>query len=868
MDFIPYPYQNRVFAALQAGKNVILQAPTGAGKTRAALRPILQRFDRYDEREEDGSHALPLLCRYAVPMRVLATQFHAESQSVLAQLQQRGTAFAEIYRPLKLALATIQTGETPADPLFESPLTFCTIDQLLASFIGTPYSLSHRLANANVGAVVGSYLILDEFHLYPVETSGNGARLTTVAMLKLLSKVSRFCLMTATFSTKLLDQLATLLDAVVIRVDSDEELATIMQGRARTIQVAASPLDAAAVVNEQQAAMAEGIGASLAVCNTVARAQDLYRAVKAQLAATGLAEAVDLHLLHSRFTPEDRAEKSAQLQETLGETQWIDGHFTGKPTIVIATQVVEVGLNISAGVLHSEIAPANSIIQRSGRCARFRLQQGRVIVYPLAPNESGEPSYRPYNKEICAATLTELRQEIAAHGNTPLPFSFPDEQRLIDQVHTTEDERMLKIFRQNQTNLENAIFTSLQKHESGTTSVLIRDVSQVQIVIHDTPKETITTQPFSWQSFGLHPGTLKGAWDSLQSRASALALDWAMLRAIAVEPSDPKDQQGTDDDVTRVTTYTWDTVTTPAHIDGALRIVLPTALARYDTEIGFQLLLDSTTSPNGWQSAQLPSKQRGHNEDENGKIGSYRDHIQGLMRAYDASGVRVNGIWLALRLEEELRLPPSSIDYAIRLAIGCHDIGKLSQQWQAWAQLWQQTLAREYGAGYVTNLGQPNYQWLAKTDRRDWKEERDLYQRYPQTRKRPHHACEGAIASSQAVGRIILDHWGAEPDRVSLGYLMRSVNNAVARHHTPLANTYQAVAWDEAARSAITTAFAVCRLTEDATMIDLRAKPEGAIEAERLLFVPDIDDSVHATWLAFTIVRALRLCDQRAERMF
>ena len=37
--FKPYDYQLRVAEALLEGKNVILRAPTGSGKTEAALAP-------------------------------------------------------------------------------------------------------------------------------------------------------------------------------------------------------------------------------------------------------------------------------------------------------------------------------------------------------------------------------------------------------------------------------------------------------------------------------------------------------------------------------------------------------------------------------------------------------------------------------------------------------------------------------------------------------------------------------------------------------------------------------------------------------------------------------------------------------------
>jgi CRISPR-associated endonuclease/helicase Cas3 len=72
-----YPYQERVDALLRTGRNVILQAPTGAGKTRAALFPFL------DSWRADPA-VFPHQCIYAVPLRVLANQFEAEYRATVA----------------------------------------------------------------------------------------------------------------------------------------------------------------------------------------------------------------------------------------------------------------------------------------------------------------------------------------------------------------------------------------------------------------------------------------------------------------------------------------------------------------------------------------------------------------------------------------------------------------------------------------------------------------------------------------------------------------------------------------------------------------------------------------------------------------
>ncbi|MGH2504952.1 MAG: CRISPR-associated helicase Cas3', partial [Ktedonobacterales bacterium] len=348
------------------------------------------------------------------------------------------------------------------------------IDQLLSSFIGSPYALGSAQANLNVGAVVGSYLVLDEFHLYPLE-KGAGARKTTLAMLQLLKGLSPFVLMTATFSSRLLDELGALLDAEVVRVTDDHELAEIMGDRTRTMQVSPAALSAEGILSAHAAARARGAGASLVVCNTVAQAQTIYTQLRDTLAAREETDGTRLQLLHSRFTQVDRQAKRESLEQWLGKDAWRDGRYLGPSTIVVATQVVEVGLNISVGALHTELAPANSIIQRAGRCARFAGQRGDVIVYhPLAPSAAGaegstegrqsladygaqtddtreaqrkaKAAYLPYERETCEATWRELARRAGATGGTPLPFGFADEQALIDVVHTDADAAMIADF--------------------------------------------------------------------------------------------------------------------------------------------------------------------------------------------------------------------------------------------------------------------------------------------------------------------------------------------------------------------------------------------------------------------------------------
>ena len=68
--FVPFEFQRKVAEHLLNGRNVILQAPTGAGKTKAALFPYLLA--------QQENIPFPRKLLYTTPMRVLAKNFHTD----------------------------------------------------------------------------------------------------------------------------------------------------------------------------------------------------------------------------------------------------------------------------------------------------------------------------------------------------------------------------------------------------------------------------------------------------------------------------------------------------------------------------------------------------------------------------------------------------------------------------------------------------------------------------------------------------------------------------------------------------------------------------------------------------------------------
>lgn len=118
---------------------------------------------------------------------------------------------------------------------------------------------------------------------------------------------------------------------------------------------------------------------TLVVCNTVDRASRTFEALE-KLGATK-----DLRLVHSRFRPHER-------------TTWRTGFLgreackPGVDRIIVATQVVEAGVDISATTLVTELSPWSSLVQRFGRCARYG-GSGNVVVVDRGCDDKSAPPY-------------------------------------------------------------------------------------------------------------------------------------------------------------------------------------------------------------------------------------------------------------------------------------------------------------------------------------------------------------------------------------------------------------------------------------------------------------------------------------------
>lgn len=105
----------------------------------------------------------------------------------------------------------------------------------------------------------------------------------------------------------------------------------------------------------------------LVCCNTVRRAQDTYTELNNILKKLG--SEVEIVLLHGRFNGTDRLDKETKVRQATGSNS-----SQREAILLIATQVVEVSLDIDLDVIYTDPAPLEALLQRFGRVNRRRLK--------------------------------------------------------------------------------------------------------------------------------------------------------------------------------------------------------------------------------------------------------------------------------------------------------------------------------------------------------------------------------------------------------------------------------------------------------------------------------------------------------------
>lgn len=351
----------------ETASSVILTAPTGSGKTESALL-----WTASQARRAEGTPRI----FYVLPFQASMNAMRQRLDTVFANKVglQHGRSLHALYR------VYLQSESTPQRAARQAKLAKNLSDlHAYPIKVLSPYQLlkaCYRLRGYEtlLTDCFAGLFIFDEMHAYEPERLA-----MIIGMMRMLRERlnAKFCVMTATMPPPIR---ARVQDASgrSIAIQATDEL-TRKFCRHRLALLDGELLSQQGL---QRIVEASSSGHSvLACCNTVRRAQQLYATLKSRLGD------IAVNLLHSRFTARDRLQK---------EGVWLEDQ--SRPVrpqgVLIATQVVEVSLNLDFDTIFTEPAPLEALFQRFGRVNRLGVRELATVNVFREPND-GQHVYDP-----------------------------------------------------------------------------------------------------------------------------------------------------------------------------------------------------------------------------------------------------------------------------------------------------------------------------------------------------------------------------------------------------------------------------------------------------------------------------------------
>lgn len=363
----PFDYQRRL--ALEDPMPSLVNAPTGAGKTNAILGAWMWR--RLKNQNGVGRRLV-----YCLPMRTLVEQTRDVARAAIKRL-----GFEERFR-VHVLMGGDVTDEWDSWPERECIL-IGTQDMLLSRALNRGYAMSRFRWPLHFGLLNNDCLwVFDE-----VQLMSDGLA-TTAQLAAFRERFGTFghchsIWMSATLDRDWLRQIDFAPRVERLKLlelsDKDRDAATLakrlnaVKKLSRAEERCRLPKGLAEVAKEKHSPGTQ----TLIVVNTVNRAREVYDELdkaygktitkgKKRGAAIDVAPPANtspaIELIHSRFRPAERERWKTLFNEKIDESS------AGR--IIVATQVIEAGVDISSRLLITDLAPFSSLVQRFGRCNR------------------------------------------------------------------------------------------------------------------------------------------------------------------------------------------------------------------------------------------------------------------------------------------------------------------------------------------------------------------------------------------------------------------------------------------------------------------------------------------------------------------
>lgn len=475
-EFSVRPVQRAAFSianSLSSASLMIIEAPTGEGKTEAGLAAA-HAFAANAGSQGIAFAAPTMSTSNGLFSRVCdwATQVTPDSQVSTMFLGHSKSSLNPDFTRLKFHSIGSSSGSGAVTAThwlagrkrgILSNFVVCTVDQVLMMALQSRHLMLRHLGFS------GKAVIIDEAHSYDVYMSeylGEALQwlarygCSVIVMSATLPIAQRQSLV-ASFAHGLnvapptVESQAYPLISVINRSGFEEHPVEVRSHSAHFLVEKLSD-DDPSLVSLLTGELSDG-GIALVVCNTVKRAQHTFQALQSEFPGQ-----VELH--HAAFMASHRSSKEAELRHKLGP----DAHRGGdRPDrlIVVSTQVAEQSLDIDADLLVTDIAPMDLIIQRIGRIHRHsrpesdrpeNLRTPQIFIRgitewdPVPVFESGTAAV--YSPAVLYRTFAVAEHTLFTHGFTspedvsplvqrtyspslPIPAGWEEEWTEAQKVH-------------------------------------------------------------------------------------------------------------------------------------------------------------------------------------------------------------------------------------------------------------------------------------------------------------------------------------------------------------------------------------------------------------------------------------------------
>ncbi|ORX23346.1 hypothetical protein BVF91_07415 [Thermoanaerobacterium sp. PSU-2] len=386
--------------------DVLLIAPTGSGKTEAALSWAKNNMKNSDN--DRIFYLLPNIASINKMVERLQNIFgkdkvvpvHSKTAFKIYENFIEEKTFEELSEEEKHKINKNVSQQKSLIKKIHFPVKVATIYQLLknAYYIGDYEINFAELYNARV--------IVDEIHAYEKE-----AVCKLIIFLKFLKENfnTKIMIMSATIPTNLQEFIIKKLDIENVLKMKDEELVSF--NRHIVFRLPGTLMNYV----DEIAYKVRNRKKILVVANTVETGQDLYKILKDKLSGSYIKEE-DIKLLHSHFTLKDRD----KIEEKVGDYK-----------LLVATQVVEVSLNISYNELYTEPAPLDALLQRFGRINRFREKSELAAVF-IVEKDINKKGYPYRDRKVVEKTLELFKK-------SPVKLEEKAIQKMLDEVYSSYD---------------------------------------------------------------------------------------------------------------------------------------------------------------------------------------------------------------------------------------------------------------------------------------------------------------------------------------------------------------------------------------------------------------------------------------------